>query len=50
MNDRENEIHLYYFTGFNQECYVFDNGKWIVIVGKVKVMEPINSEKTPVVT
>lgn len=39
MNDRENDIHLYYFLGFTQEYFVFDDGHWMVIIGKDKVME-----------
>ncbi|MDF0728260.1 hypothetical protein PY093_16465 [Cytobacillus sp. S13-E01] len=39
MNNLENEIHLYYLIGFMQEYIVFDDGKWMVIVGKDKVME-----------
>ncbi|MCR2823542.1 hypothetical protein [Lederbergia panacisoli] len=39
MNDRENDIHIYVMNDFFQEYFVFDDGKWMVIVGENKIME-----------
>lgn len=39
MNNIENEVHLYYLKDFEQDYFVFDDGKWIVIIGANGVME-----------
>lgn len=40
LNDKENEIHLYYKEIFEQRFFVFGDGhSWIVIIGENGVME-----------
>lgn len=39
MNDVDSDVHLYFLSLFEQEYFCFDNGEWIVIVGKDGVID-----------